>query len=163
MESQFEVRQETQVAATGLFKTPQRKFDIPQLTVNPLEQTFDEIELMGFSLQSPFTLLDREPVGYVLSADMQGALNRQVVMYGYLVTAKNTGTSNGKRMFFGTFLDKNGDWIDTVHFPPVAKKYPFRGNGVYKLLGKVVEEFGFYSLEVHQMEKMAYVQDVRYA
>ena len=66
-------------------------------------------------------------------------------------------------MNFGTFLDRNGDIIDTVHFPKQARDYPFRGKGVYAMLGKVVEEFGFYSLEVQKMKKMAYVADPRYA
>ncbi len=66
-------------------------------------------------------------------------------------------------MQFGTFLDYEGEWIDTVHFPPVAKQYPFRGKGIYKLMGRVVEEFGFYTLEISGMERMAYVEDVRFA
>jgi len=78
-------------------------------------------------------------------------------MYGYLVAIKNTGTSNGKRMNFGTFIDREGQFIDTVHFPPSAAKYPFRGRGVYRLVGKVVEEFDFYSLEVDRMEKINFV------
>ena len=44
-----------------------------------------------------------------------------------------------KLMYFGTFLDRDGDFIDTVHFPPVAAKYPFRGKGIYKITGKVMK------------------------
>ena len=66
-------------------------------------------------------------------------------------------------MYFGTFLDKNGDYIDTVHFPPVAKKYPFRGRGVYQLTGKVTEEFDCVSIEISYMEKLSIIQDPRYA
>jgi hypothetical protein len=65
-------------------------------------------------------------------------------------------------MQFGTFLDYKGEWIDTVHFPPIAAKFPFRGKGVYRLKGKVVVEFNFFSLEITEMEKMLYVQDARY-
>ena len=49
---------------------------------------------------------------------------------GYYIHAKHTKTSGGESMFFGTFLDEEGDWLDTVHFPDVAKKYRFRGGGV---------------------------------
>lgn len=66
-------------------------------------------------------------------------------------------------MQFGTFLDKNGDWIDTVHFPPVVAKYPYKGKGIYQIRGKIVEEFGYYTLEVQSQERLAYVEDVRYA
>jgi DNA polymerase-3 subunit alpha len=71
-----------------------------------------------------------------------------------LVTIKNTGTTKGDRMHFGTFLDIEGNWIDTVHFPPSASTWPFRGKGCYLLEGKVVEEFDFYSIEVERMEKL---------
>ena len=83
--------------------------------------------------------------------------------YGYYVTAKNTATHKGDRMYFGTFLDRNGDYIDTVHFPPVARKYPFRGRGVYQLIGKVMEEFDCISIEVNSMKKLDMMQDPRYA
>jgi DNA polymerase-3 subunit alpha len=44
----------------------------------------------------------------------------------------------------------------------VAAKYPFRGRGIYTLTGKVMEEFGYYTLEVQTMEKEAYIDDPRY-
>ncbi|HYG52107.1 MAG TPA: hypothetical protein VD905_14445, partial [Flavobacteriales bacterium] len=60
------------------------------------------------------------------------------------------------KMFFGTFLDLDGQWIDTVHFPPSAKTYPFTGNGCYLLTGKVTFEFDFYSLEISEQRRMPY-------
>jgi len=65
-------------------------------------------------------------------------------------------------MNFGTFIDFEGQFIDTVHFPPVAAKYPFRGRGVYAITGKVVSEFGFLSIEVSKMIKQNYIPDPRY-
>ena len=65
-------------------------------------------------------------------------------------------------MYFGTFLDQNGHWIDTVHFPPVAAKYPFRGKGIYRITGKVVSEFDFLSIEVTMQERMVYISDPRF-
>ena len=79
-----------------------------------------------------------------------------------MVTLKNTGTSKGDRMYFGTFLDQNGHWIDTVHFPPVAGKYPFRGKGIYRITGKVVCEFDFLSIEVIKQERLSFVSDPRF-
>jgi DNA polymerase-3 subunit alpha len=66
-------------------------------------------------------------------------------------------------MFFGNFLDRDGDFIDTVHFPPVAKRYPFRGKGIYRITGVVMEEFGCVSVEVSRMERLPIIADPRYA
>ena len=41
------------------------------------------------------------------------------------------------------------------------KNYPFIGRGVYRLDGRVVEEFGFTSLEVREMKKMPLKGDPR--
>ena len=66
-------------------------------------------------------------------------------------------------MQFGTFLDEDGDFIDTVHFPPVAARYPFRGKGIYQIIGKVLEEFDCITVEVTQLQRLAIIQDPRYA
>ena len=59
-------------------------------------------------------------------------------------------------MSFGTFLDANLNWLDTVHFPESFQKYPIQGKGFYRITGQVVEEFGFSSIEVTQMKKVGY-------
>jgi DNA polymerase-3 subunit alpha len=66
-------------------------------------------------------------------------------------------------MYFGTFLDRDGDFVDTVHFPPVATKYPFRGKGIYTITGRVLEEFDCINIEVISMYRLAIVEDPRYA
>jgi DNA polymerase-3 subunit alpha len=66
-------------------------------------------------------------------------------------------------MKFGTFEDPRGQIFDTVHFPPVVQKYPFRGGGLYELEGVVSEEFEYCCLDVHFMRKLALVEDPRYA
>jgi hypothetical protein len=57
-------------------------------------------------------------------------------------------------MHFATFVDDEGNLFDTVHFPNSLKAYPFRGDGVYLLLGKIVEEFGYASMDVYKMAKL---------
>jgi DNA polymerase-3 subunit alpha len=57
-------------------------------------------------------------------------------------------------MYFGTFIDVNGDWLDTVHFAGVNRYYPLGGKGFYKMSGKVVEDFGVYTLEVRVCKKV---------
>jgi len=61
-------------------------------------------------------------------------------------------------MSLGTFLDAEMTWVDTVHFPESLQRYPLRGRGFYLFTGKVVEDFGVYSVEVHYHQKMGYKQ-----
>lgn len=46
-------------------------------------------------------------------------------------------------MAFGTFLDEDRYFFDSIHFPKSFIKYPFVGIEVYLILGKIVEDFGF--------------------
>ena len=64
-------------------------------------------------------------------------------------------------MHFGTFIDVHGHFFDTTHFPASVRDYPFRGDGVYLVLGKIVEEFGFPSMTVEKMAKMPLRKDPR--
>ena len=145
-----------------LFIQPQQEIHVPQLRRSYLEDRFDEIELLGFTLGSPFELMEDSVHDGILSGELSKYLNQEVQTYGYLVTAKGTKTVKGERMYFGTFIDVSGDWIDTVHFPPVVRKFPFRGKGIYRIRGKVTKEFDFYSIETTFMEKMPYIPDPRY-
>ncbi|MBL4861823.1 MAG: hypothetical protein JKY09_02245, partial [Crocinitomicaceae bacterium] len=116
------------------------------------------------SLHSAFNLLSEEDTTQcILAEDLMRHKGKKVWIKGYLIHAKRTETSNQERMFFGTFLDRKGAWLDTVHFPQVAQKHPFRGVGVYKAYGRVVVEYDCVSVEVEYMEKMAVIEDPRYA
>jgi len=95
------------------------------------------------------------PSTRLLSRDLANMINKQVEIVGYLVHIKRTLASGDKTMSFGVFVDLEGDWIDTVHFPYILKKYPFRGPGCYSIKGKVVEEFGFVSIEVSELYRLA--------
>lgn len=143
-------------AQTKMFGVPQFEFTLPDLEVTALQDAYDEMELLGFPLGSTYDLLLEAPPAYILATQMPNYQGGTITMVGYLVTVKNTRTSSGKRMQFGTFLDVEEEWIDTVHFPPIAARYPFTGRGIYLLRGKVMEEFGYYTLEVSYMEKLPY-------
>ena len=152
---------EEQVAT--LFKSEKVAYKTPELTSSTLEDAFDELQYIGFTLDNPFKLL-KEPLKQQLFAnDLMNYIGKTVTIYGYYVTAKRTITSKGEMMYFGTFIDTQGNHIDTVHFPPSVKKYPLKGRGVYRLTGKVMEEFDCVNIEIEQLEKLAIVQDVRYA
>jgi DNA polymerase-3 subunit alpha len=62
--------------------------------------------------------------------------------------------TNKKSLMFGTFLDVDGNFFDTVHFPNSTPAYPFRGAGCYLMEGKVVQDFGFASIEVLKFAKL---------
>jgi DNA polymerase III alpha subunit len=94
------------------------------------------------------------------------AINRvstgTTTMYGYYVCRKDTRTIKGETMQFGTWIDCTGAFFDTVHFPDTLRAYPLRGRGVYKLVGKMSDDFGFKTLEVSYLEKLGWRGDERY-
>ncbi len=146
-----------------LFHIKTKQYSLPPLSFKKFESAFEEMELLGFPLCNPFNLL-AEKIPYNKGRiDLSQLKNKTIQTYGYLTSIKNTSTSKGQNMQFGTFLDQNGDFLDTVHFPPSARKYPFRGKGVYLLIGIVTEEFDFLSIEVNYMKKLKYIEDPRYA
>jgi DNA-directed DNA polymerase III PolC len=146
-----------------LFKTESLMYQTPKLPSSYLEDAFDQIELLGYPLSSPFSLLVENFSNSFRARDLIHFKGKTVCLDGYLVTVKNTKTNNGEYMSFGTFLDVDGDFLDTVHFPKVASKFPFRGKGIYKLKGKVVVEFDCVTIEVTSMKRLAIIEDPRYA
>jgi DNA polymerase-3 subunit alpha len=141
----------------NLFDTEPKEFPLPVLTRRAIEDAFDEIELLGFPLCDPFDLLETSAPGDTIAGELLTKVGSQVTISGYIVTTKDTSTKGGEYMHFGTFLDKNGEVFDTVHFPDVARKYPFRGRGFYAIKGKVVEDFGVAMIEVSWMSKLPMV------
>ena len=145
-----------------LFEDGHERFELPKLEQGSFDQTFDEIELLGFPLRSPFDLLKESVKGDVPARELKNLIGKTVRMLGYYVTRKNVTTVNKKQMNFGTWLDREGHYFDTTHFPPSLRKSPFRGKGIYLITGKVVSDFDFPSLEVIRMERLAFRQDERY-
>lgn len=138
-----------------MFQAQEQKYRLPELIHSVLADAYDEIELLGFPVSlSPFDMLETNFRGEVFAKNMMENVGRKVRMLGRLVTIKYVRTSRNEIMHFGTFTDVQGELFDTVHFPPSLKNYPFRGDGIYLILGKLVEEFGFPSLEVEKMAKM---------
>lgn len=146
-----------------LFVVKARKYELPELEHDPLEDAFDEIEFLGFPLCSPFDLLLEKPISSLKVIDLPLFIGKMVMISAYLVTVKDTRTVKGERMQFGTFVDQTGHYLDTVHFPAVVQKCPFRGRGVYAICGQVMEEFDCFIVNVERMEKLSIVQDPRYA
>jgi len=152
------------VSQPALFGNSQHvDYTLPSLEESPFDQAYDEIELLGFPLCSPFELLEERPSQpIVFTKDLNSLVGRRVSMLGYYVTRKPVTTSNGKLMSFGTWLDESGKYFDTTHFPPSLERYPFQGKGLYLIHGKVTDDFDFASLEADAMEKLPYRKDARY-
>lgn len=144
-----------------LFRPQVVEFALPPLEHHWLEDAYDELELIGFPLCNPFNLLAEEVEQESFARDFPQRVGQTVATIGYLVTLKPTRTSNGKAMFFGTFLDRYGHFIDSVHFPPSAEQYPVSGWGLFLLVGKVMEEFDAITLEVEYVRRLKLLSDPR--
>ncbi len=157
-ESQLYLRKApVRIQSASMFPVQQKSFEMPVLEYSPVEDAYDEIELLGFPVTiSLFEMLQTNFRGEILAKDLPQYHGRKIRMVGRLVTIKYVRTSKNELMHFGTFIDCTGTFFDSVHFPDSLRNYPFKGSGIYLILGKVVEEFGFPSLEVEKMAKLPY-------
>jgi error-prone DNA polymerase len=145
-----------------LFTEPVKEYKLPELKNDDIEDVYDEIELLGFPVsKSRFDMLRTKYRGNSMACDLSKLTGKTVRMTGDLVTIKYVQTIKKEIMHFGCFLDERGEFFDTVHFPDSLKKYPFSGHGVYLLQGRVVEEFGFPSVEIQKMARLPYKPDPR--
>lgn len=139
-------------ALNPLFKEAPLAFTLPVLPVYPMEDQYDDIELLGFPVDDPFLLVDDDPSRYMTARDLPGNIGQTITVFGYHITHKPVRTVRDEIMSFGTFLDSNKEWIDTVHFPAIHAAHPPQA-GFYRLTGKVIAEFGVCSIEVTRIEK----------
>ena len=140
-----------------LFQLENQHFEFPDFKTNALQNAYDEMELYGFPVSlSWFDLLQTNFRGELMACQMLNFVGKRYRMLGKLVTVKNIRTSKGDPMALATFADATGEAFDAVLFPQVFKNYPFQGDGIYLLLGKVTEEFGQASLQVEKMARMGY-------
>lgn len=138
-------------------------FDMLEDEISATQQTFHGAKLNtstpGYKTADKRFKNPALPV--IFAPEMQNYVGRRVQMLGNLVCIKYVSTIRKEMMHFGTFLDRNGLFFDTIHFPTVAKKFPFHGNGIYSLTGKIVEEFGFVSMDAESMHKLTMKKDPR--
>jgi len=146
-----------------LFPVQKREFKLPDLEQTELENSYDELELLGFSVSIPvFDLLQTSFRGGILAREMWQQVGKKVRMLGNMVTIKYVRTKHKQWMHFGCFLDMEGEFFDVVNFPDSLKKYPYKGQGIYLLYGKITQEFGFPGMTVEKMAKLPYKADPRY-
>lgn len=147
----------------SFFEEPPQQYALPQLKRNPLEDAFDEIEILGFPVScSPFDLLQTRYRGHVMARELLQYHKKQVKMLAYLIARKHVPTKKGT-MFFGTWIDAEGAYFDTAHFPDNLTEYPFQGGGCYLLWGRVEVDFHFPTITIQKMAKMPFIPDPRYA
>lgn len=154
--------QETQFRFShDTFGMQNHDYQLPVMNSQPLEDAYDEIELFGFPVTLTwFDMLKTRFRGEVFAKNMMQYVGNQYRMLGRLVSLKYVKTCKGDLMHFANFLDANGDVFDATIFPNVLKMYPFQGDGIYLMLGKIVEEFGHPSIEVQKMAKMEIKENV---
>ncbi|WP_415326282.1 DNA polymerase III subunit alpha [Chryseobacterium sp. MMS23-Vi53] len=146
-----------------LLEEPQKEYQLPAIKRDPFEDAFDEIEILGFPVSySPFDLLQTKYRGSVMAKDLTQFHKREVRMLAYLISRKHVPTKRGA-MFFGTWIDAEGEYFDTAHFPDSLEEYPFQGGGCYLLLGTVEVDFHFPTITIHKMAKMPFIPDPRYS
>jgi DNA polymerase-3 subunit alpha len=121
------------------------------------------MELIGFPVSmSMFDMLETQFRGNIFARQLKENTGQTIRILGNLVNIKYVRTVRKEWMHFGCFVDREGEFFDVVNFPDSLKKYPYRGSGIYLILGKVVQEFDFPSIEVQKMAKLPLRKDPRY-
>jgi DNA polymerase III alpha subunit len=136
--------------------------ELPKLDSYGLEDLYDEIELIGFPVSgSLFDMAKSKYRGDVNARTIRSYEGRIIRVVANLVTYKTIVTKGGNIMKFGTFIDVNGEFIDTVHFPNNLKNSPLRGSGLYLIEGKVVVEYDSPAIDVYRCAMMPMKPDPR--
>jgi len=145
-----------------LLQEPLKEFKLPVLERSIFEDAFDEIELLSFPVScTVFDLLQTKHRGDIMAKDLVKHHKRQVRMLAYLISRKHVPTKKGS-MYFGTWIDHEGTYFDTAHFPDSLAKHPFQGGGCYLLLGNVEVDYHFPTITILKMAKMPFIPDPRY-
>ncbi|RRJ88424.1 DNA polymerase III subunit alpha [Flavobacterium macacae] len=146
-----------------LIREPAVEYELPKLERSEFEDAFDEIELLSFPVsKTPFDLLQTRYRGDVMATDLLSHHKKTVRMLAYLISRKHVPTKMGA-MFFGTWVDHEGNYFDTAHFADCVTKYPFQGGGCYLLLGTVEVDYHFPTVTISKMAKMPFIADPRYS
>ncbi|RKR08181.1 DNA polymerase III alpha subunit [Flavobacterium sp. 90] len=146
-----------------LIEQPAKEFKLPVLERSVFEDAFDEIELLNFPVScTVFDLLQTRHRGDVMVRDLLKYHKKQVRMLAYLISTKQVPTKRGN-MYFGTWIDHEGAYFDTAHFPDSLANNPFQGGGCYLLLGTVEIDYHFPTITISRMAKMPFIPDPRYS
>ena len=146
-----------------LLQEPLKEFKLPLIQRSIFEDAFDEIEILSFPVScSPFDLLATQYRSTIVAKDLIHLVKKEVKLLAYLVSTKQVPTKAGM-MYFGTWIDTEGDYFDTAHFPKSLVQHAFQGGGCYLLLGTVEVDFHFPTITISKMAKMPFIPDPRYS
>lgn len=147
----------------SMFPEPAENWVLPKLVHSKIEDAYDELELLEFPVSlTEFDLLKTKFRGDCRARDLLKRVGQTVKLVGNFIAQKHLRTAAGESMAFGTFTDVDGDFFDTVHFPPCYKAFPFKGWGAYLIQGRITEDFGVPSVEVEKMARLEVVLDERH-
>ena len=144
-----------------LFSLPHQNFQIPKLNNHWLENVYDEIELLGFTIHDYFSLISEKIYPHKKAKEMPHFTDKNILLYGQLVSTRFNKTSQGKLMRLSTFIDADGHYFDAVHFTDVVHAYPINGMGIYACYGKITNRFGFCSMNIIKSKKVSITGDPR--
>ncbi len=140
-----------------LFNTNPKEFKLPELWKHELEDTFDEIELLGFPVHSPINLLEEPVQSNVKAAGTCQSWLEKRLKLPVILSIEN---QLPQKMVTVCILAPGSIWTDSGWIPFIfqmqSRKNPFTGPGYYHIKGKVVEEYGFYSIETQWMQRLKY-------
>lgn len=159
----FYNKRKSSAPSLSLFPKERKNFTLPPLEDSMLEMAFEQMELLGFPLCNPFDLIEESTYDGIPAQQIPLHLNQNIICYGYLIALKQSKTVKKEIMCFGNFIDRQGEVFDSVHFPETARRFPFRGKGIYRVEGRVTEDFGHFTIEAQRLTKIPFVEDVRYA
>lgn len=109
-----------------LIQEPVKEYALPVLERNPLEDAFDEIELLSFPVScSPFDLLKTNFRRGVRAKDLSIYHKQTIKILAYLMSRKHVPTKKGD-MYFGTWIDIDGDYL-ILRTSGLFKRIPFSG------------------------------------
>ncbi len=145
----------------SLFEEKPVEFKLPEFEKDDLDDIYNEVKILGYPLRNPFELVDDDPSRYSFAKDIQNCKGKDIEILTFFIADKVVPTKNNRTMSFGTFIDANLDWVDTVHFPNVFENEEVkRRNAFYRISGKVVEEFNQYSIEVSSISRVGYKRKI---
>ena len=148
-------------ASSSMFNEKPAEFKLPELADHPIDGLYDEFEILGFTIKTPFDLSAEDPYQHTLAKNIPNNVGKQITILLYFVDAKVVPTVKGTMSFISA-LDAESNWVYTVLFPDTFKRYPPSGKGFYLTTGIVREQYKYFSLEVSRMEKKGY-KERRYA
>jgi DNA polymerase III alpha subunit len=126
------------------------------------ERCLNELQLLGYMLSgNVLDILDLHPcaAGSVPAADMGRFVGRTIKAFGWPIAKRIHWAGEQQRpMMFLTLADKS-ECLDVIVWPSVCERVydELQGSGPYEVWGRVIEEYGTYSLEARDVRQVTWL------